>query len=520
MILQSAKLGRLEVDDNPIASGGAGTVHLVRNGVESSRHCVKILSKPKPKDFEKIRHMCENVPLSTSGGWGMLCWPIDIVGPRRGSETGFVMPMALPGSVDFSHLTNIRWPGRSSSRLASVLQRTEAQGMAKRMLVGCNLAAAVAKVHELGTVFIDLKPANILVDPTGKISLVDLDSLQVKTGRTLYPGPLGSPEYMPAESYKLDFSTQPVIDKSWDNFSLAVVLYELLLGIHPYTASVKPTVMGCETIQDSIRFKLYVHGANKSNLDVIPPPHNALTQLPQEIADLFRRAFDSNRPSDRPSAKEWGESLHKAAKSPAQGLPRNVYQQPAPPIQTRRRVQPQSHVSPQPAGSFQSTSTCWGPPPPVGGVCPYGGARRGLPNWSNSTGTPVYICPDCLQKGVATEKCWGPIGGGVCPHSPRRAGAPNIKNPHGVKVYICPDCQSRSPGGAYVGSKCWGPIGGGACQHQSHGTPNYDIGGSQRVYICPNCMASAKPNKEEKQNTIVYTVICILLMFSLLKRCG
>jgi DNA-binding helix-hairpin-helix protein with protein kinase domain len=235
------------------------------------------------------------------------------------------------------------------------------------MLVACNISAAVNRIHQLGCVFVDLKPQNILVSPTGLISLVDLDSIQIVAGREIFRGPLGSPEYMPSESYRMDFNQGPRIEPSWDLFSLAVIHYEILLGIHPFTASPKPSIIGCETIEDAIRFKMYVHGNNRSNLEVIPAPHSSINVVPSELALLFRRAFDAASPSHRPTAKEWGEALHQAARGGAPGLSKAVFAVP-PPVVVRRRVQA---AAPAPSGSpVRQSNQPWTPP----------ASRSGSPN--------------------------------------------------------------------------------------------------------------------------------------------
>ena len=362
MNVTSSKLGRLELADAPFASGGAGEVYRATDS-SGAIYCVKILTKQKPAEIEKIKHMAENPPSNLKAGWGTLCWPIDLVKKYgTAAPVGYVMPMALADSVELSNLTNIRWPGKSLPPLAAKLDRTSPNGLTARMLIACNISAAVDRIHQLGCVFVDLKPQNILVSPRGHISLVDLDSLQVVSGREIFRGPLGSPEYMPSESYKMDFNQGPKIEPSWDLFSLAVIHYEILLGIHPFTASPRPSIIGCETIEDAIRFKMYVHGNNRSNLEVIPAPHSSITVVPSELAALFKRAFDAASPSLRPTAKEWGEAIHNAASRGAPVLSKAVFSVP-PPVVLRRRVQPSVPASVPPPLTSRQSNIPWTPSP-------------------------------------------------------------------------------------------------------------------------------------------------------------
>lgn len=456
MNLYSKRLGWLVTEDKPFASGGAGQVHRATDA-QRRTYCVKLLTDPKPDDLAKVGHMVDHPPASFIGGWGQLCWPLDLVRPQGPSAdpVGYVMPMALQDSVELSNVTNLRWPGRVQPPLAQKLDRCAAHGLTRRMYVACNIAAAVNEVHRLGCVFVDLKPQNILIAPDGGVSLVDLDSVQIKAGARLYRGPLGSPEYMPSESYRMNFYVSPVIDPSWDRFSLAVIIYEILLGIHPFSATAKPTVIGCETIEESIRFMMYVHGRNRANLAAIPAPHEGMSQLAPTLAQLFLRAFESTDPAQRPTNLEWGMTLKAAAQGSGLSLSRNIYAPPAP-VPTRRSATPakptqtMAPATPIPAQHSHLAERCYGP---WGQTCPgerSGRIRVGLPNSVNpASGRTVYLCPDCLAPSPAVKpatagmvKCYGPWGRS-CPHENglhMRMGHPNVVLGGGSRVFLCPDC--------------------------------------------------------------------------------
>ena len=521
MILNSAKLGRLDVDDASFASGGAGTVHWGRLAGSLGRsYCVKLLTSPKPGDFDKITWMCANPPTAVNAGWGMLCWPIDMLSKPGGTApVGYVMPVATPGSVELSNLTQLRWPGKNPPPLDSKLHRTTADGMARRMLVACNLAAGVSQIHRLGFVFVDLKPQNILISGAGSISVVDLDSLQLQVAGRLYRGPLGSGEYMPFESYRMNPANSGPIDKSWDLFALAVIIYELLFGIHPYTATVSDSFVGIQTIEDSIRYKMYVHGANRANLASIPPPHQEVSKVPAELAQLFRRAFDAATPAERPSAQEWGEALFKAARAGLPALSGSLYNVARPPS----RGTPVRAPAPQPSTNGAFLLPCWGP---INSSlsCPYRNLnpRLGAPNQNSSGGNRVYVCPDCLAQSMSTastsssaqlQPCWGPLNSSLaCPHRNTplaRFGVPNRANGVGNMVFVCPDClgasittnqsSGASSSSSTLDQACWGSWGR-SCPNQSLrsqrpwcGTPNKTLPDGSSIYLCPTCINGMAP---------------------------
>lgn len=388
MILSSAKLGRLKLATKPFAFGGAGEVYRAE-GPDGKEYCVKLLTKPKPDDFEKLGHMLARIPADLEAGWGKLCWPLDLVHKQRVAEpTGYVMPLAFDESVELSYLTNLRWPGTERPALADKVDRKSAHGLNKRIIVACNIAAAVHHLHRMGHVFVDLKPQNILISPEGKVSMVDLDSVQLEIGNKIYWGPLGSPGYMPRECYHMQYGTGPAIKQTWDCFSLAVIVYEILLGIHPFTGTLKPSAPNCPEIADLIKAGMYVHGSNRSQFQVIPPPHDGLAKLPTQLATLFSDAFESTRPDGRPAAAAWGQALYQAAKHAGADLkPQATSAQGPAPVRTS---------PPVPAGGG-APQNCWGA---WGKTCPHelsGVFKRGVPNGVARGGLSVYFCEDCIK---------------------------------------------------------------------------------------------------------------------------
>jgi hypothetical protein len=225
----------------------------------------------------------------------------------------------------------------------------------------------------------------------------------------------------------MNYGVGPAIKRSWDSFSLAVIIYEILLGIHPYNGTLKPEVAGVEGIADSIRMKLYVHGASRSKFQVIPPPHAALADLPGDLGGLFSKAFECLRPDDRPSAPDWGRALHAAVKKAGVRL------------DSAGRKSP---VATQPS---VVTQPCHGL---LDGVCPdflSGNIRAGVPNFFSLSSGMVYLCPGCLptHQGTAqAENCWGSWGKS-CGHELAgrfKSGLPNVVARGGLRVYLCPEC--------------------------------------------------------------------------------
>jgi DNA-binding helix-hairpin-helix protein with protein kinase domain len=314
MIVYTASRSSIVLDTIPLATaGGEGCVYRIINTVKYPNHCVKLFHDTKRSDKKKnkIIFMIANEPTNLSALPYHFCWPKEIVYDDYNKFIGFIMPLAAPNSEKLYELAALNLSSRLNAVWQKFDRRTET-GIQNRIKICIQLAGAVHALHQskLYTV-VDLKPQNILITAEGKLSVTDIDSFQVFSGLGVYPGDVVTPEYAPAEFHSGKNTGQNVAT-SWDHFSLAVTVYEILLGLHPYTASSNETIVTAETISDKIKGGLFVHGANKHYLSVIPPPHNTFHSLPQPIRTLFHKAFENGHfnASERPSAEVWGATLY------------------------------------------------------------------------------------------------------------------------------------------------------------------------------------------------------------------
>ncbi|MCZ2147391.1 MAG: protein kinase [Bryobacterales bacterium] len=93
-------------------------------------------------------------------------------------------------------------------------------------------AAAMDYAHSKGVLHRDIKPANLMVTPSGKVKVADFGVARLDSQKTATSGMvLGTPSYMAPEQ----ISNKP-LNPATDQFSLAVVAFELLTGQKPFQA--------------------------------------------------------------------------------------------------------------------------------------------------------------------------------------------------------------------------------------------------------------------------------------------
>ncbi len=115
--------------------------------------------------------------------------------------------------------------------LRTHLRRSRVLPLERVVEIGGQVCAALAAAHDRGILHRDLKPANLLVDGTGNVRLADFGLAGLVGSTTIG----GTPAYMAPELLAAfgggDASVQS------DLYALGLVLYELVTGRRPFTAT-------------------------------------------------------------------------------------------------------------------------------------------------------------------------------------------------------------------------------------------------------------------------------------------
>ena len=274
----------VNLEDTPLATpGGEGSVYKIIN---MPGYCAKIyhpdqLSKERER---KIEYLIKNQTHQQLNDRILICWPIDLVYNKSGNFMGFTMPLAFSNSIDLYEIVTLKIRSHLDNIWKRKFDRNTVDGIQNRLKVCVNIAIALHILHQTKQyVLVDFKPKNILITSDGKVSITDIDSIQVfNNGKALHYAKVATPEYAPKESEKLN-PANDFVPETWDRFSLAIVFYEILFGIHPYAATAIGQYDSATTIDEKIRKSLFVHGSKKNYLSVIPTPHTNYNILPDSI---------------------------------------------------------------------------------------------------------------------------------------------------------------------------------------------------------------------------------------------
>jgi serine/threonine protein kinase len=304
---------QIKLEDTPFMSGGEGELYKIVSPQSLSDHCVKIYYSQyrTQQKAEKLRFMANHKPQQITDKTNyMICWVVDLVF-RQGAFVGFLMPLAFDNSIQLYELCTTKIRKNLAPIWHQKFDRNNDTSIENRLKLCVNIAIAIHNIHNTKNyVLVDMKPQNILVCPEGKVSIVDLDSIQISNGvQVIHQGHVATPEYTPAEGVRISPSNN-FIPESWDRFSLAIIFYELIFGLHPFVATSTGQYEHITTIDEAIKNGLFVFGS-KSQFLQLPSPHNNFQLLPQNIKDCFIKALDKghNNPNARPTAEEWGKVL-------------------------------------------------------------------------------------------------------------------------------------------------------------------------------------------------------------------
>lgn len=177
--------------------------------------------------------------------------------------------------------------------LDQIIQREGALSPERAAEIAAQVADGLQHAHERGVIHRDIKPSNILISEDGRPVVTDFGIAKamegVPDGQSLTQGAIGTPEYMSPEVIK----GNPV-DGRTDVYSLGIVLYHVVTGRAPFTATTPYQI------------------ADRHLREAPPPPSSIGANCPDWLESIILRAL-AKEPTERfGSAAEMASALRTA----------------------------------------------------------------------------------------------------------------------------------------------------------------------------------------------------------------
>ena len=254
------KFGRFEVKEL-LGRGAMGTVFLAEDPVIGRQVAIKVLrTHVSIADSDDASEIVERFEREFRSA-----------GTLTHTNIVTVYDVGQEGEQPFIAMEYVR--GES---LESVLLSDRVFSFKEVADLAAQLASALDYAHARSIVHRDIKPANVLMTWDGKAKITDFGVAKLATSTMTRTGTIiGTPAYMAPEQV-----TGHPVSGAADQFSIAVILYELLTGERPFAGD-SPT---------SILYKI-VHEQPQ-------PPRSLNRDLPEKINQVLLRALSKDA-SDR-----------------------------------------------------------------------------------------------------------------------------------------------------------------------------------------------------------------------------
>ena len=265
----------------------------------------------------------------------------------------FLREIQVQAALDHPNIARLHAAQRVGDQLVMVMELVEGSSLEKlieqRALTLNDSVNYVSQVldaltyaHGRGVVHRDVKPANIMVTPSGVVKLMDFGIAHIKADRRLTQTgtAVGSLYYMSPEQIQ---GAEP--DPRSDLYALGITLYEMVTGRRPFQGDSDFSIMAAHMQQ-----------VPAAPIEIVP-------NVPSDLSDIIVMAIARDPAARFQSADAFHAALRSlalAGAAPQQGVPN------MPPVP----ASPASMSSPPPIPRTAPSAPVYSAPPPVPSAAP------------------------------------------------------------------------------------------------------------------------------------------------------
>ena len=264
-----------------IGEGGMGAVYEAQHGRLAGRYAVKFLHPEIHQHPEALARFRREAQITSALRHPGIVQVIDFNTPAKGPP--FLVMEYLEGSD-----------------LGDVIAREAPFPLGRVVEITSQLASALAAAHRRGIVHRDLNPNNVFLVPADgdqpeRVKVLDFGVSKIRSVSKRITGTaqvLGTPQYMAPEQAE---GRGADVDEAADQFSVAVMIYEMLTGQAPFAGANLPSVV----------YQI-VH-ATPTPLSQLRP------DLPPDVEAVVSRGLAKNKRQRFESISDLASALRRAA---------------------------------------------------------------------------------------------------------------------------------------------------------------------------------------------------------------
>jgi tetratricopeptide (TPR) repeat protein len=251
-----------------LGEGGMGAVYKARDTELDRLVAIKLIRPELAKDPEMLRRFKQELILA-----------------RQITHKNVIRIFDLGQSDGIKFITMELVEGRNLRSLLLERGKLPPEQAARIMLQICR---ALEAAHSEGVIHRDLKPQNIMLDASGRVTVMDFGIARSAylPGMTQTGALIGTPEYMSPEQAR----GEKLTERS-DLFSLGVILYELLIGTSPYQSDTPLATLW------------------KRMNEKVTPPVTVDPTLPPALSDIVVKALEVEPENRFASTAEMAQQL-------------------------------------------------------------------------------------------------------------------------------------------------------------------------------------------------------------------